>query len=127
MAKRALYTEGMSHSSPIPAAKICGNMLLSSLITGADPVTREMPQSLEGQARNMFAQMKRIIAHADIGLDDVAKVTIWLNNRNDRKAINAFWEELFPNPATRPARVTLNRDLGGGKKIEAEIFAVLPN
>jgi len=32
---------------------------------------------------------------------------------------------MFPDPNTRPARVTLNRDLGGGKLVESEIVAWL--
>jgi len=121
---RALYVEGMAHSSPIPAATICGNLLFSSLITGADHA-RTMPDTLVKQSENMFAQMQTIMQVAGGSLTDVVKVTIWLNDRGDRKLINEMWERWFPDPATRPARVTLNRDLGGEKKIECEIIAVL--
>jgi 2-iminobutanoate/2-iminopropanoate deaminase len=114
----------MGHSSPIPAATICGDLLFSSLITGADPA-RTMPDGLLEQAENMFAQMQTIMKVAGGSLADVAKVTIWLNDRGDRKVINQLWERWFPDPGTRPARVTLNRDLGSGKKIECEIIAVL--
>jgi enamine deaminase RidA (YjgF/YER057c/UK114 family) len=114
----------MGHSSPIPAAKICGNLLFSSLITGVD-LARTMPDGLPEQAENMFAQMQTILKVAGSSLTDVVKVTIWLNDRHDRKLINQIWERWFPDPGTRPARVTLNRDLGSGKKIECEIIAVL--
>jgi enamine deaminase RidA (YjgF/YER057c/UK114 family) len=114
----------MAHSSPIPAATISGNLLYSSLITGADQA-RTMPESLAEQAENMFAQLQTIMKAAGGNLTDVVKVTIWLNDRGDRKLINQLWERWFPDRETRPARVTLNRDLGSGKKIECEVIAVL--
>jgi 2-iminobutanoate/2-iminopropanoate deaminase len=122
---KSLYIEGLSHSSPIPAAKIGGNLLFSGLIGGTDPATRSMPASLEQQAANMFAQVQAVMQAAGGTCDQILKVTIWLNDRKDRELINPAWERLFPDRNVRPARVTLNRDLGGGKLVECEIVALL--
>jgi 2-iminobutanoate/2-iminopropanoate deaminase len=124
-AMRSLYVEGASHKSPIPAAKIGGNLLFSSLITGADAATRSMPATLEQQVANMFSQMQEIMQTAGGTVEQILKVTIWVNDRKDREVINPAWERLFPDRNVRPARVTLNRDLGGGKLIECEIIALL--
>jgi len=124
-AMKSLYIEGAGHSSPIPTAKIGGQLLFSSLITGMDPATRSMPADLAQQTTNMFAQIQRVIHAAGGSTNQILKVTIWVNDRKDREVVNPAWEQLFPDRNVRPARVTLNRDLGGGKLIECEIIALL--
>lgn len=125
MAGKAIYTEGMGHKSPIPAAKLIGNVLASGLITGTDPATNDIPDSLEEQSRHMFAQIRQLMETAGGSTDDILQIRIWLNDRKDRTVFADAWLEMFPDPATRPARMTLNRELGGKKKIECELLAVI--
>ena len=125
MRSEAIYTKGMGHKSPIPAAKRVGNTLVSSLITGYDAEKGEFPSNLSRQSELMFTQIADIMKQAGGTLDDILQVRIWLNDRRDREVFSQTWLDFFPDPAVRPARVTLNRDLGGDKKIECEIIAIL--
>lgn len=124
--RTSIYIDGLKHVNPIPAACVIDRLLVSGLVTGADPDTGAMPPGLHEQAANMYRHMRRIVEAAGGGPEDILKVTVWMNDRNTREAINPGWLALFPNEASRPARATLNRVLGGEKLIEAEFIAVLP-
>jgi hypothetical protein len=54
-------------------------------------------------------------------------MTIWSNDRRQRKSLNEHWLQMIPDPEHRPARLTLNRHLDSGKLDGREIIAVLQN
>ena len=110
---------------PIPAACRIGNIVTSGLVTGMDIADGTMPEAIEAQARHMFATLRRIVEAAGGSTEDIIKLTVWMNDRSGRAAINAEWLAMFPDEHVRPARATLNRDLGGGKLVECEFMAVL--
>jgi 2-iminobutanoate/2-iminopropanoate deaminase len=123
--RRSIYVEGFSHKNPIPAASRIGNMVYSGVILGTDPATGQLADSLEAQARLMFGHMRRIIEAAGGSVDDIIKVTVWMADRTQRAALNGPWQELFPNPASRPARHTQNADMDAGKHCECDFVAVI--
>lgn len=125
--RTSLYIDGFKHVNPIPAACVINNILASGLVTGADPQTGTMPPDLAAQAANMYAHMRQIVEAAGGGVEDILKVTVWMNDRNARAAINPGWLAMFPDAQSRPARVTMNRQLGGEKLVEAEFTAFLPD
>ncbi|EKN01443.1 MULTISPECIES: RidA family protein [unclassified Acidocella] len=124
--RTSIYIDGFKHVNPIPAACVIDRVLVSGLVIGADPQTGALPPSLPEQAANMYTHMRRIIEAAGGGLEDILKVTVWMNDRNAREAINPGWLAMFPDEASRPARATMSRVLGGEKLVEAEFIAILP-
>jgi hypothetical protein len=57
MAKRqSVNFPGFAHSNPIPNASRIGNIMMSSVISGIDPGTRNMPPDLAGQVANLFTR-----------------------------------------------------------------------
>lgn len=122
---RSIHVSGVNHSTPIPAASVVGNVLASSLITGRDPATATFPATFDAQCDNMFAGIRQIVEGAGDGIDDIVRITFWVEDRSLRNALNRPWVEMFPDPDARPARLTLNRALEPGKLIECEILAVL--
>ena len=52
----------------------------------------------------MFVNLRAIMAAADVQPGDVIKMNVWLKDLADRKALNAEWTAMFPDPASRPAR-----------------------
>ena len=123
--RQSVYVEGFSHRNPIPAACRIGGMVYSGSIQGSDPATGQYGTTLEEQSRLMFAQVRRIVEAAGGSVTDIAKVTVWMKDRNQRAALNGPWLEMFPDPQSRPARHTMNADLDGGKLVECEFVAVL--
>ena len=124
MTQRSIEVEGLGHgSTPIPAACRVGPLLMSGGINGKDIATGKIPEDLDQQVRNAFANMKRILEAAGMALTDVVKVTVFLGDEADRAAVNGPWTEVFPDPGKRPARHALVMPLRGGARIQLEVTA----
>ena len=62
MAKRqSVNFPGFAHQNPIPNASRIGNMMMSSVISGVDPGTRNMPPELAKQVTNLFNHVRTAI------------------------------------------------------------------
>lgn len=124
MTQRSIEVEGLGHGgTPIPAACRVGPLLMSGGINGKDIATGKIPEDLDLQVRNAFANMKRILEAADMALTDVVKVTVFLADEGDRAAVNGPWTDAFPDPGQRPARHALILPLRGGARIQLEVTA----
>lgn len=116
---------GFAHANPVPAACRIGPFLFTGVLTGRDPVTTQMPASLEAQCANVFAHMREVVAAVDGSTDDIAKITFWVADYRDRDALNREWLRMFPDAASRPARQVMAATLDGGALIHADLIAVL--
>lgn len=125
MTRKSIHIPGFKHRNPIPNAAVIGNVLESGVITGVDPGTGEMPDDLETQTKNAFGHMRAIMEAAGGSTNDILKVSVWLADPDDRRAINEFWIAAFPNENTRPARHTMPGSLAGSHLIQLSISAVL--
>ena len=56
---------------------------------------------------------------------DIGKVTVYLADRDDRKLVNPYWLEMFPDEDDRPVRHTSATSLPAGRFIQIEFIAVL--
>ncbi len=116
---------GFAHANPVPAACRIGPFLFTGVLTGRDPVTTQMPASLEAQCANVFAHMREVVAAVGGSTDDIAKITFWVADYRDRDALNREWLRMFPDAASRPARQVMAATLDGGALIHADLIAVL--
>jgi reactive intermediate/imine deaminase len=78
------------------------------------------------QTRQVLENMRKVLAAAGAALDDVVKVTVYLENRDDRPRVNEVRKEYFK--ANKPAStlIEINRFAVEGMLIEIEAIAVLP-
>jgi 2-iminobutanoate/2-iminopropanoate deaminase len=126
MGKRtSIYVEGFGHKNPIPPAAKIGDLMFSGSIQGTDPLTRKLGATLEEQCALMFANVRRIVEGGGGTTDDIVKMTVWMVDRSQRDALNAQWLTMFPDPANRPARHTMQSNLDLGKLVECDFIAVL--
>ncbi|MBY8859202.1 RidA family protein [Nocardia sp. CA2R105] len=116
---------GFAHANPIPVGSRIGPFLASGVLTGRDPVTRELPDSLDQQCANVFEHVRALLAAAGGTTDDILKMTFWLADYRDRAALNREWLAMFPDPANRPARQAVAAQLDGGSRIHCDLLAVL--
>jgi enamine deaminase RidA (YjgF/YER057c/UK114 family) len=125
MAKRqSINGEKSRHENPIPNASRVGPLIMSSVITGRDPNTKRMPDSLEEQVTNCFAYIRGDVEAAGASVDDIVKITFWLSDpATQRPGLNAEWLRMFPDPASRPARHTLTLPPGSHGQVQANFVA----
>ena len=127
MAKRIPVTgpDIMQHSQPFPTAVRIGNMVFSSAVGGDDCSDHSLPDNVEDQVRHCFKNVRAIIEGAGGTVDDIAKVEVFLRDRDDRKYVNPHWLEMFPDENDRPVRHAVVSDLVGGRFIQMEFIAVI--
>jgi 2-iminobutanoate/2-iminopropanoate deaminase len=114
------------HENPIPNASRVGNIVMSSVIGGANPGTREVPAALEQQVANVFAHIRHDIEAAGGSVDDIVKVTFWVKDpATQRAALNAEWVKMFPDAEARPARHTLTLPPDSRAQVQADFTAVI--
>ncbi len=127
MAKRQSINGPVArHENPIPNASRIGNIVMSSVIGGTNPGTRELPPALEQQVANVFAAIRGDVESAGGSVDDIIKVTFWVKDPvSQRAALNAEWVKMFPDAAARPARHTLTLPADSRALVQADFTAVL--
>ena len=104
MSRRNIHIDPVKHSAPIPMAAVIGNTLYSSGISGADPETGNLPESVDEQASNAMKNVLNVLSKANMTADDLIHITVLTKDNADRQKINAPWLELFPDENNRPAR-----------------------
>jgi enamine deaminase RidA (YjgF/YER057c/UK114 family) len=123
--RQSIEAPGFSHSNPIPMASRIGDIMMSSVISGRDPKSGEMPGDQAGQIRNIFAHIRSAMEAADGSPDDIIKITFWLDDPAiGRAALNGEWEKMFPDENSRPARHTLSAGGGRPGQVTCDFVAV---
>jgi 2-iminobutanoate/2-iminopropanoate deaminase len=125
--RRSINGSRARHENPIPNACRIGNIVMSSVISGSNPGSRELPGTLEQQVANVFGHIRHDIEAAGGTVDDIIKITFWVKDpAKQRAALNEEWERMFPNPASRPARHTQHLPADSRALVQADFMAVLP-
>jgi 2-iminobutanoate/2-iminopropanoate deaminase len=111
------YTDAVRAGDLLFVSGIVGVDANGDLVGGDDVVA---------QARQVFENIGAILAAAGCAFEDVAKVTIYLTDVDDRPKINPVRQAVFGE--TRPAStlVEVPRLAVDGAKIEVECVAVIP-
>lgn len=130
--RKMLTIQGIDYSErgvhPIPMGARVGSLVVSSILTGTDPSTRELPPNVEGQAAVLFRNIATLMEDAGGSVDDIARVTFFVQSKQmHRPAIDVEWEKMFPADGFRPARIVLEVLPQGSPLIQAEVMGLLTN
>ena len=104
-----------------------GDLLYVSGIVAVDGEGRLVGgDDVIAQTRQVFENIRAVLAAAGCGFGDVVKVTIFLADVDDRPLINPVRQEVFGT--TRPAStlVEVPRLAVAGAKVEIECVALIP-
>jgi 2-iminobutanoate/2-iminopropanoate deaminase len=127
MKRREYRVEGMSDPiSHYTDAVRAGDLLFVSGVVPVDADGRLVGgDDIVAQAQAVFESMRRVLAAAGAGPEDVVKVTVFLTDVDDRPRINPVRQAFFGE--TRPAStlVEVSRLAIPGAKLEVEAVAVL--
>ena len=128
MSREEFRVEGLAEPiSHYTDAVRAGNLLFVSGIVAVDEKGALVGgEDVVAQARQVFENIRAILAAAGSGFEDVVKVVIYLTDIDDRPKINPVRQTVFGT--TRPAStlVEVPRLAVPGAKIEVECVAVLP-
>ncbi len=102
-----------------------GDFVYTAGVSGIDPKTREIPESVADQTRIAMTNIKAILAEEDADLDDVIKTIVYLTDVRDFKEMNDVYETYMQQPL--PARSAVLVGLVNRKyKVEIEVIAYAP-
>ena len=125
---REAITQGPGLAAPLgpySRAVWAGELLFVSGQTGVVPETGSLPPGgdVAAETRQVFANLKVVLAVAGLSFDDVIKVNVFVVDMNDFATVNAIYAEQFSEP--RPARTTIAAAaLPGGARVEMEMVAL---
>ena len=129
MTRREYRVEGQAEPiSHFTHAVRAGDLLFVSGIVAVDAEGRLVGgEDVVAQARQVFRNMRDVLAAAGCAFADVVKVTVYLTNAGDRPSINPVRQEVFG--AARPAStlVEVSRLAVDGAKVEVECVALVPS
>jgi 2-iminobutanoate/2-iminopropanoate deaminase len=93
---------------PYSQAIRVGNTLYCSGQIGRAPNAEKIEGDINQQTRQVFENLKAVLAAAGLTMADVIKTVVFLKDLNDFAAMNAiFAEYLAPEGVTPPARSTV--------------------
>ena len=88
-----------------------------------DPATGKIEAiDIESQTRQVFENIKAVLLAADLGLEHVVKMGVFLKTLDEFQAMNAVYAEYFPGDP--PARSTIaTAGLPMGARVEIDVIA----
>lgn len=100
-----------------------GNMIFFSGQIPLNPVSGEMPEGIEAQARKSLENVKGLLESQGLDFSNVVKTTVFLDNMDDFGIINEIYAEYFVEPYPARSAVQVGK-LPKGALIEIEVIAV---
>ena len=99
------------------------NLVYTSGQLGIDPVTGEMPEGVEAQAKLALENVKAILAEAGLEMTSIIKTLVFIKDMNDFGKVNAIYGEYINGPVL-PARSCVEvAALPKGGLVEIEVIA----
>lgn len=102
-----------------------GNLFFTSAVRGVDFTTGRLGETPEQQFTLAWRNLRTLVEHAGLSLDNVGLVTNFIDSQDHRPFINPGWLELFPRGDDRPARKTTSYPLPEGEAVELQAFGVV--
>ena len=128
MSRKEIRVEGLAEPiSHFTDAVLSGDLLFVSGIVAVDGEGRLVGgNDVVAQARQVFANMRTVLAAGGCGFEDVVKVTVFLTDIDNRPKINPVRQEAFGSARPASTLVEVARLAVEGAKIEVEAIAVMP-
>ena len=109
---------------PFSPAVRAGDFVYVSGQVPANEAGEIVSGGIEAQTRQVFDNLRRVLALAGCTLADVCKATVWLDDARDFGAFNRIYQEQFSGAA--PARSTTEARLMVDAKVEIDVVAYKP-
>ena len=123
--KKIIHTENAPKAiGPYSQATEAGDFVFVSGQIPADPATGAIvSEDVSAQARQVFANLKAILAEAGCTFDNVVKANVYMKDMNDFAVVNGIYAEYFTE-GNYPARAAVEvARLPKDIKVEIEVIA----
>lgn len=107
---------------PYSQAVITNNMVFTSGQIPVNPLTGEIPDGIENQAKQVFENLKNLLEASGAGIENVVKTTVFIKDMQDFPKVNAIYETYFTKPYPARSCVEVSR-LPKDVLIEVEAIA----
>lgn len=127
MSKKQITTAAAPAAlGPYSQGIVAGGFFFASGQVPIDPATGELAsETVEAQARQVFANLEQVLAAAGCGFADVLKTTVFLTDLANFAEVNSIYAEYFVEPF--PARSCVQiAALPKGSLLEVELIAKIP-
>jgi 2-iminobutanoate/2-iminopropanoate deaminase len=122
----AIHTDAApAAAGPYSQAIRTGDLVFTAGQLGIDPATGDLVgPDVAAQAEAALGHLRSILEAAGSGLDQLAKVTVFLADIGDWPAVNEVYARIVPEPF--PARSAFAvKDLPKGARVEIEAVAAV--
>lgn len=125
MGREGLKVEGIAPVRvPLSSVVVSGDLVFVSGQGGFDADGKLPQDDFAAEVRQTLGNVRRCLAAAGCGLDDVLRVGAYLVSLDDFPVYNEIYREHFSEPF--PARTTIECRLAGGMRIEIDAVARRP-
>ena len=124
MSKQPISTDRAPGAlGPYSQAIDTGMFIFASGQLGLDPVSGELAEGVQEQARVALQNVVAVLEAAGSSLDQVVKTTVFLHDMNDFVAMNAIYGQFFQEPYPARSAVQVAR-LPKDALVEIEVIAL---
>lgn len=126
MARKITWADvGVKDGFPLISPAFVANandLVFTSGCVGTDPVTNELPEDLEKQARNAMVNLETVLKASGVSsTSQVLKILLFVSDGSYAGVVNKVFQEFFPN---QPARSCIVVAFPNDKlKVELECIA----
>jgi enamine deaminase RidA (YjgF/YER057c/UK114 family) len=116
---------GVGHHDPIPMGSRVGPLLQSSGIYGIDPATGKVVEGRDHQTDMVLRITKGLMEQAGGSADDIAALTVMLQDFRDVPYFRSRLKEFFPDEKNGPALHFINYEMPKQWHVQFHVTAVL--
>jgi 2-iminobutanoate/2-iminopropanoate deaminase len=109
----------------VPLGIRVNDMVYASGISGVDPASGKPAGDLRVQMSAALEKIRRLMEEAGGNLDNLARAVGFVTRPEDREPIYEPWDELFPDPADRPAFKALVAPLPPGHLVHLDAVGLI--
>ena len=125
--RRKIHTDGAPKAvGPYSQAVVVDGWLFTSGQVHLDPGGTLIDADIGTQTRQALTNLKAVLDEAGATFDDVAKVTVFLRDMGDFKAMNAVYAEFFTGDLPARSCVAVS-GLPVDARVEIEVIARIGN
>ena len=111
-------------AGPYSQATVAGNIVFVSGQIPIDPVSGNMPETMEEQTKIVLSNLKAILKASNVKDNNIMSVTVYLSNIEDFQIMNSIYEGSFEKPY--PARSCIGvAALPKGSKIMVDAVGMI--